>query len=160
MTKSYTPVVVHYNAKHMQGTENCVYKDSYSYIEDNQDVAWFNNSEYRELFGMKRSLDQKNKLLAIVRLECNGKIIRRRFKYDNSLHIKGTRVGLTSESIRILFDDLDKVYQEEILVSKGNFMDTIMFYWNHPFHATRISFKIGLPSLVISIVSLLLSILC
>lgn len=24
MTKSYTPVVVHYNAKHMQGTENCV----------------------------------------------------------------------------------------------------------------------------------------
>ena len=63
MTKFYTPVVVHYNAKHVQSTENCVYKDSYSYIEDNQDVAWFNNSEYRELFGMKRSLDQKNKLL-------------------------------------------------------------------------------------------------
>lgn len=160
MTKFYTPVVVHYNANPLSGKVNCVYKDSYSYIEENQDVAWFNNIEYRELFGMKRSLDKKNKLLAIVRLEYNNKVIRRRYKYDNSLNIKGNRVGLTSESIRILFDGKDKVYQEEIRVSKGNFIDTIMFYWDHPFHATRISFKIGLPSLAISIVSLLLSILC
>lgn len=160
MTKIYNPVVVHYIANSHPVTSNCVYKDSYSYIEDNQDVAWFYNKEYQELFGIKRSLDHRNKLLAIVRLEYNGKVIRRRYKYDSSLRIKGNQVGLTSESIRILFDDMDNVYQEEILVSKGNFIDTIMFYWNHPFHATRISFKVGLPSLVISVVSLLLSILC
>ena len=92
MTKFYTPVVVHYNANPLSGKVNCVYKDSYSYIEENQDVAWFNNIEYRELFGMKRSLDKKNKLLAIVRLEYNNKVIRRRYKYDNSLNINPNNV--------------------------------------------------------------------
>ena len=78
---------------------------------------------------------------------------------DNSVGLQDNRVGLTSESIRILFDDLKDVSKEEIKISKGNMWDMILFYWNHPFHATRISFKVGLPALLISVISLIIGIL-
>ena len=111
------------------------------------------------MFGIKRSLDKKNKLLAIVRLEYDGRKIRRRYQTDNTLGLTNTQVGLTSESARILFDDMPDVSKEVVKVSKGNVWDTIMFYWDHPFHATRISFKVGLPSLLIGLFSLIIGIL-
>ena len=101
----------------------------------------------------------KNYNPAIVRLEYNGRIIRRRYQTDNTLGLTNTQVGLTSESARILFDDIPDVSKEVVKVSKGNVWDTIMFYWDHPFHATRISFKVGLPSLLIGLFSLIIGIL-
>lgn len=161
MSKLYYPVVIHYsqNASGLQSkNSNCRYVESFSYIEDNQDVAWFKNDQYCELFGVKRSQDQKNKLLAIVRLDFCGRKIRRRYKCENLLGLNSDRIGLTSESVRILFDDIQNPSSDQILVTKGNLWDIVMYYWNHPFHATRISFRIGLPSLLLGIVSIILSI--
>lgn len=159
MAQHYNPVVVHYSVNPLQNTPNTKFVSSFSYIEEHQDVAWFNNRQYTKIFGIKRSLDQKNKLLAILRLEYKGRTIRRRYMSDNSVGLQDNRVGLTSESIRILFDDLEDVSKEKIKISKGNMWDMILFYWNHPFHATRISFKVGLPALLISVISLIIGIL-
>ena len=162
MGKNYNPAIVRYTANtQLQSSANTKDVNDCGYVESNQDVAWFNSQQYKdeELFGIKRSLDKKNKLLAIVRLEYNGRIIRRRYQTDNTLGLTDTQVGLTSESARILFDDIPDVSKEVVKVSKGNVRDTIMFYWDHPFHATRISFKVGLPSLLIGLFSLIIGIL-
>ena len=160
MSKDYIPAIVHYSANpQSHSTVNTKFVDQYGYIESNQDVVWFHSSEYKELFGIKRSLDKKNKLLAIVRLGYKGRVIRRRYQYDSTLRLTSNQVGLTSESARILFDDMQDVSKEVVKVSKGNVWDTIMFYWDHPFHATRISFKVGLPSLLIGLLSLIIGIL-
>ena len=140
-------------------TEHCIYVGSKSEIEDNQDVAWFNSSQYTEIFSKPRYLDSNNKLLAIVRIEYNGRVIRRRYKFDSDFKgLDDGRIGLTSESVRILFDNT-KASEYPVLVSKADWQDVIMFYWNHPFHATRISTRIGLPSLVVSLVSLVLALI-
>ena len=86
-------MVVHYSPHPLPNTANCVYVSTQSYIQENQDSAWLNNTEYKVLFGKKRSLDQKNKLLAVLRLEYNDRVIRRRYKYDGTLGIKSNRVG-------------------------------------------------------------------
>ena len=160
MNGNYNPAIVRYSANpQSHSTGNTKFIDQYGYTESNQDVAWFHTSEYEKLFGKKRSLDKKNKLLAIVRLEYKSRAIRRRYQYDSTLHLTSNQVGLTSESARILFDDVPDVSKEVVKVSKGNIWDTVMFYWDHPFHATRISFKVGLPSLLIGLLSLIIGIL-
>ena len=140
-------------------TNHCIYVASKSEIEDNQDVAWFNSREYANIFFRPRYLDNPNKLLAVVRIEFNGRVIRRRYKCDSDFDgLENGRIGLTSESVRILFDN-DPASEYPVKVSKADWVDVIMFYWNHPFHATRISTRIGLPSLLISLVSLVLALI-
>ena len=158
--KLFRPVVVSPKTNPMsQNTPNTKFKDFVlPYLDDVQDVAWFKSSEYKNVFGQVRNLDKANKLLAIVRIEYNGRKIWRRYLCDMQLGLCNDEIGLTSESIRILFD-AQAPLNEEVLVVKGNFFDSIMFYWNHPFHATRISTRIGLPSLLISLVSLVLALI-
>ena len=158
--KLFRPVVVSPKTNPMsQNTPNTKFKAFVlPYLDDVQDVAWFKSSEYKNVFGQVRSLDKANKLLAVVRIEYSGRKIWRRYLCDMQIGLGEDQVGLTSESIRILFDDQSPL-NEELLVVKGNFFDSIMFYWNHPFHATRISTRIGLPSLLISLVSLVLALI-
>ena len=156
-SKKYDPVVIHYSPNQLPSAANCVYVTSRSYIQENQDTAWLHNTEYKLLFGQKRSLDHKNKLQAILRLEYNGRVIRRRYKYDGSLGITSNRVGLTSESIRLLFDD-QKASQNWITVSKGNILDLLLFYWNLPIRAERIAFRLGVVSIVLGAIALIVSI--
>ena len=158
MGQKYNPVVVHYSANKSQKTSNCRYFESYSYIEDNQDVVWLNSKQYSALFEKTRSVDHKNKLLAIVRLVYKNRVIRRRYKCNQSLCLNNKQIGLTSESVRILFDDMPDISKEEINVSKGSIWDVFMYYWDHPFHATRISFKVGILSMILGIVSLIIGI--
>lgn len=156
----YSPVVIHYSASgNNKITPNCRFITEFSYIEGNEDVVWFSNKQYFEIFKKKRSTDYKNKLLAIVRLEYQDRRIRRRYKYNPILRLNNNQLGLTSESVRILFDDMPDISNEIIKVSMGNIWDTIMFYWNHPFHATRISFKIGIISLIIGVISIFISVI-
>ena len=71
------------------------------------------------------------------------------FKYICGIFIRKSKQKSKSENVS----------KEVVKVSKGNIWDTVMFYWNHPFHATRISFKVGLPSLLIGLISLIIGIL-
>ena len=134
MSKNFHPIIVQYSAKGLPDTLGCRFVSSFTYMESNQDVAWFNSHQYKDegLFGIKRSLDKKNKLLAIVKLEYKGRKIRRRYMTDQSLGLSAHQVGLTSESVRILFDDMSNVSKEKIIVSKGGFpLDKISSCFSH-----------------------------
>ena len=160
MKEKYYPAVVHYSANQsQQNTKNCRYVTSFSYIEDHQDVAWFNSKQYVEIFKSKRSIDQQNKLLAVTRLKYKDRILRRRYMCDQTLSLADNQVGLTSESIRILFDDKSNVSEEILQISEGNSWDIFMYYWAHPSHATRNSFKVGVISLAVGIISLVISLI-
>lgn len=157
MKDDYIVTVVQYSQNRTGNSENCIFVTNESDIELNQDAAWFNSHVYQNIFDRPRSYDHSNKLLAIVRIEYGNKVIRRRYIFNrNYKGLTNNRIGLTSESARILFND-EPPSQHPVTVSAGNWVDTIMYYWDHPFHATRISFKIGFPALMISVISLILS---
>ena len=157
-SKNYYPVVVHYSSTMRPNTTNCIYVNSQSYIQENQDSAWLNNIEYKVLFGKKRSFDQKNKLLAVLRLEYNDRVIRRRYKYDVTLGITSDQVGLTSESIRLLFDN-QNASPNMIKVSKGNLRDVLLYYWDIPMRAERVAFRLGFVSVVLGVIALIISVI-
>lgn len=158
----YNVKVVHYlnsNATSNQSKtfNNTIHVNSSSYIDDHQDVVWFNNKQYKLIFGKTRATDSDNKLLAIVRITYKNRTIRRRYLCDlYNVPLGNSDLGLTSESVRILFDNSSES-EKVVKVKKGNWIDYIIYYWTHPFHATRISFKVGFPALIISVVSLILS---
>jgi hypothetical protein len=78
--------------------------------------------------------------------------------------IKGvgnTDAVLSPNSVRLLCEENNAdVVGNEVEVRKGTLWDSIVFYWEHPFHATRISFQLGLPALILSIISLVLTLFC
>ena len=49
----------------------------------------------------------------------------------------------------------DLVGGEEV-VSKGS---CFMYYWNHPFHATRISMRLGVASILLALISIVITLL-
>ena len=153
---SYNVKVVHSSSSSVPHVHsNTIHVVLPSYIDNHQDVVWFNNHQYKAIFHKKRSKDQNNKLLAIVKISYNGRTIRRRYMCDlQNVPLDNDSLGLTSETVRILFDDTP-ASSNRVIVTKGNLLDSILFYWNHPNHADRISFKIGFIALFISCLSLI-----
>jgi hypothetical protein len=145
----YNVKIVHYSSSgQSKKYNNTIHINSSSYIDEHQDVVWFNNNQYKLIFGKPRAIDSHNKLLAVVKINHGKKVIRRRYMCDMSnVPLTNDELGLTSESTRILFDNTP-ASGELVSVEKGDWFDSILYYWNHPFHATRISFKIGLPALL------------
>ena len=119
------------------------------------------NRAYKEIFGVIRSKTSKNKkLISIVRITNpkNKETIRRRYKYMGIEGVGDNDVVLSPNSIRLLCEEKNaEVVGNEVEVRKGNLWDAVLFYWEHPFHATRISFQIGLPALILSILSIVLT---
>ena len=84
---------------------NTIHVNSSSYIDDHQDVVWFNNRQYKHIFGKTRATDSDNKHLAIVRITYKNRTIRRRYLCDlYNVPLGDSDLGLTSESVRLLFD--------------------------------------------------------
>ena len=44
----------------------------------------------------------------------------------------------------------------DVVVSKGS---CFMYYWNHPFHATRISMRLGVVSILLALISIVIALL-
>lgn len=122
-----------------------------------EDCGLFHETGYEQIFGKPRYSDKKRlKLYAFVKISFEGRSIYRRYLTDNSISgIQNNEVGLTPSSIRLLSTIRNsQVVGKEVKVSKGCWF---MYYWSHPFHATRISFKVGFVALVLSILSFALS---
>ncbi len=101
--------------------------------------------------------DGKKRLSVIKITTKDGKSIHRAFYGRKG--VKGfdkNAIALTSQSIRMLNKDGNPEHIDEVYVSKGCKFD---YYWNHPFHATRIAVKLGLVSLVSGFLSLIITIL-
>lgn len=71
------------------------------------------------------------------------------------MNIGKGNVGLTLSSIRYFGADNDKIIVQGVEVGKGSWF---RYYWDHPFHATRISCRLGVVSIGLGIVSLLIGI--
>ena len=149
---------------------------SYSYVNGGRNAGVYRLDEYeadrfddkviidgrlfKELYGEPRNKQgDELKLLTVIKVttEDDKSIHRAFYGKSNIADLKG-RIALTPNSIRLLSSDEKRI--SEVWVSKGS---KFIYYLNHPYHATRISMRIGLISIVaglISIVVTLLSCLC
>ena len=120
---------------------------------DYDDVAFLNNRTYSEIFGEKRANSSKEKkLLSVVKITCDGKSIHR--AYRCSANMTKNTVALTQNSQRLLFGSLTNT--DDVTILKGS---KFIYFWNHPFHATRISMRLGVYSVALAIVSIIISLI-
>ncbi|MBO5351357.1 MAG: hypothetical protein J6A66_07120 [Alistipes sp.] len=146
------------------GSTNVFISQADDHLEPMDDLAIFSSKTYGQIFGKPRSKTTKaQKLISIVRITNpkNNETIRRRYKCMGIKGVGNTDVVLSPNSVRLLCEENNAdVVGNEVEVCKGTLWDSIVFYWEHPFHATRISFQLGLPALILSIISLVLTLYC
>lgn len=145
--------------------------DGHTKLNDSQDKLFLGDSvpnnidaiilapkDFKDIFGIEKSKAPICiKRLPVVKITFNGKTIYRR--YYGSGPLSGTeKAALNYSSLYEFVDDnLDEIKGKTVQISKGC---RLPYYWNHPFHATRISFRLGLISVVFASASLLLSLFC
>lgn len=127
-------------------------------ISNNIDAIIMAPEDFKDIFGVEKPKAPRCiKRLPVVKITFNGKSIYRRYYGSNALSGKD-KAALNYSSLYELVDDsLDEIKGKTVRISKGY---TFPYYWNHPFHATRTSFRLGLISIVLAIVSMSLSLLC
>lgn len=137
---------------------NTIVPEGYDY-ESLRDAAVLYSHNYKAIFGKTKGESNNCKQrLTVIKIQYDKKRIYRRFLTDNTIQgIDGNSIGLTPSSISELTNgDNKKVVGRSIEVSKAC---SFCYYWRHPFHATRISFQLGFPSLVIGMIALIVSII-
>lgn len=124
------------------------------------DTVFMRTTEYEAIFGKKKSKSSvRKKRLSVVKIVSDsGDVVYRR--YYGSSALPKENIGLSPNSIMMLSDSgltpFKKGQPSQVVsVSKGNYF---MYYWTHSFHATRISFKFGMLSVILGIISIILSI--
>ena len=127
-------------------------------IPNNIDAIILAFKDFKDIFKVdKPKAPMCIKRLPVVKITFNNKSIYRRYYGSSSL--SGTeKAALNYSSLYELVDDsLAEIKGQTVQISKGR---RFPYYWNHPFHATRVSFRLGLISISIAVVSLLLSLFC
>ena len=120
---------------------------------DYDDVAFLNNRIYSKIFGEKRAeSSDEQKLLSVVKITYGGKSIHRAYRCSPKL--RTDEVALSANSQRLLFGKIDNA--GEVTITKGS---KFIYFWNHPFHATRISMRLGVYSVALAIVSIIISVI-
>lgn len=120
---------------------------------DYDDVAFLNNRIYSKIFGEKRAeSSDEQKLLSVVKITYGGKSIHRAYRCSPKL--RKDEVALSANSQRLLFGKIDNA--GEVTITKGS---KFIYFWNHPFHATRISMRLGVYSVILAILSTILAII-
>lgn len=132
-----------------------------------EDVAVFHTGMFLKIF-KKRKYEMSGKI-PIVKISYGNKSIYRRVELVSCKNSHLDVVGLTYKSMRELtnytYEDFDN---EKVVVTdvanegkKVNIEPTgaMRYYFYHPNSATRMSFRIGIPSLIIGFISLLMSII-
>lgn len=103
----------------------------------------------------KKTADNSQKRLSIVKISANGIVIYRAYRGVSATDFLKDYVALTPNSIMLLNDKAGNE-PKEVEVSKGCIFP---FYWYHPDKAVRISFKLGLVSLLMGVISIVISII-
>ncbi len=128
------------------------------------DVVIVTPGNYEKIFGKTKSASStEKKLLSVVKIEyvdaTNRKmVIHRRCYCLAAAGFSQDMAALTHPSINILAggQGVSSIQGKEVKLSKGCWLP---YYWYHPFHATRITMRLGLPSLILAIVSFIISLL-
>ena len=115
---------------------------------------------YKELFGKPRYMSSsQKKLLSVVKISTpDGQSIHRAFMGVKGVeHFDEHQVALSPNSIRLLTSKHGKEHPEyihEVIVTRGS---RFLYFLNHPYHATRISMRIGLIGIIVGLISIALT---
>ena len=128
-----------------------------------EDSVYMSSKSYSSVFGEnRRDASRRMKRLSVVKItpKDSGYPIYRKYvcnPYFQSL--EDNQVALNPASIREMCGEgkcnADLV-GGEVVVSKGS---CFMYYWNHPFHATRISMKLGVASILLALISIVIALI-
>lgn len=129
---------------------------------DCDSIVFLDGNDFKGIFGDRHAdTNYKNKL-AIVKITNpqNGKSIHRQLRTSSELHRNGWKnhAVLTYFSLINLVNSQSQLENmDKVEISKGSIYK---YYWNHPYHATKVATRIGIYSVVIGIISLILSLIC
>lgn len=137
-------------------------KELYDSVANCSDVFMENHS-YSCLFGCFFS-KEKDRHRRIRRIVCishrteDGDVrkIYRVWRSGNSLGVRSNQILLDKQSAYYLIGNNSFGDFINLEISPSN---RFMFYWNHFDSATRISYKLGFPALILSIFSIILAIM-
>ncbi len=128
---------------------------------DLEDTVYMSSGAYQEIFGKARKeMCRSMKQLSVVKISNpdSGEVIYRKYEYNPSFNGVGDdMIVLHPASIRELASDEgnSSLVGKEVDVSRGC---CFLYFWNHPFHATRISMRLGVISILMAVLSILTSI--
>ena len=130
--------------------------------EQKEDSVYMSPNSYKDIFGKTRKESSRcSKRISVVRIysKKTRKAIHRKYVCSSAFIGLGDKaLALHPSSIRELcgpgFEN-DDIVGGEVKVSRGSWF---LYFWNHPFHATRISMKLGVFSIIIALISIALSI--
>lgn len=115
------------------------------------------SSMYQKLFGRtKISSSKSKKRLSIVKVSYDGQSIHRAYLSASATGFQQKYVALTPNSIYELSDGKAVPAHSGVCISKGCWWH---FYWEHPNAAVRMSFRVGVIGIIISVFLSLISIL-
>ena len=129
---------------------------------DYEDSVYMSPGAYVNIFCKTRSkVCRCLQRLSVVRIKNpkTGASIYRKYEYNPQFKGVGDNdIVLHPASIRELAsgEENDSVVGKDMCVRRGSFF---AYYWKHPFHATRISMKLGVFSILLAFVSIALTII-
>lgn len=106
---------------------------------------------------LHRQLCRGNNKYIKITSEASGKSIYRSCFGLNAKNFTNEYIALTSDSVRKLKLSKEHSKGEVTVCIKSSWW--LPFFWYHPFHATRISMRIGVISVIIGLVGVILSII-
>lgn len=148
------------NSSLKQQYNNATYK-LYLRPSDYEEVAVVHTNMFAKIFGKRKG--EIPRKLPIVKISYGNKCIYRRIELVSCDDFCEGIVAMTYKSMGELtnchYDDKREKKLERI--KEGNEVEvrpaySLNYYWHHPNSATRMSFRIGVPSLMIGVVSLIL----
>ncbi len=126
-------------------------------VSDYDDCAILPTGFYCSIFGKPlKNRCKESKLLSVVKINYKGNSINRRYIGVNKDNSKS--VALTPKSWLLLSGEHDFPNDKEeiyVSVTRGN---KFSYFWDHPFHATRISMRLGIIGALIGFISCILTI--
>ena len=143
---------------HYDPTTKCLYLNQYNY----EDAVLLQHSMYKEIFGLPKYRSRKR--LPIVKISYKNKSIYRRVELNGATGFLANILALTPKSVGELANIVvDGENVKSDCPPKGEMLTitpgcVFMYYWRHPNSATRMSFRLGFPSLLLSIVSLVVGV--
>lgn len=127
-------------------------------------ITEYSPVEYEELVFLEpkdfelifRTRDGENKIkgLPIVKImnPHNGKYVYRAFRTSHEIRGFKDYAGVSYTAIKQISDNSDELNTiDKVYISRGY---QVLFYWNHPNHATRIAIRMGTISIILGVISI------
>lgn len=149
--------------RELDKVEGCNIYTSLCGVESQEDSVYMTPNSYQSVFGESRKdASRRMKRLSVVKIspKSGGYTIYRKYVFNPSFKLlEDGNVALNPASIREMCgkgQSNSDLVGGDVVVSKGC---CFMYYWNHPFHATRVSMRLGVVSVLLAVISIIIALL-